>query len=147
MFSSGSWQRMLSVARKEMLHIFRDGQTLFMTLFFPIVELMMLGYAIDTNVRDIKTVVLDQDRTQESRELIRQFENTHDFKKVQEVYSDEELQNAIVQGGAKVGIKIPRDYTRRLEMARNKQLMEGEPAQVLILVDGTVSSVAAEAVN
>ena len=43
MIASNAWQRLASIARKEMLHIFRDGQTLFMTLFFPIVELMMLG--------------------------------------------------------------------------------------------------------
>src|SRR5262245_24962517 len=103
-----SWQRLLSVARKEMLHIFRDRQTLFMTLFFPIVELMMLGYAIDTNVRDIKTVVLNQDRSQTSRELLEAFRNTKDFKfQVREVFSDEELYEAIVAGKARVGIKIP----------------------------------------
>ena len=76
MFNAGSRQRMLSVARKEMLHIFRDRQTLFMTLFFPIIELMMLGYAIDTNVRDIKTAVLDQDQTQASRTLVRAWSRT-----------------------------------------------------------------------
>src|SRR5438132_1407732 len=88
MFHAGSWQRMLSVARKEMLHIFRDRQTLFMTLFFPIVELMMLGYAIDTNVRDIKTAILDQDQTQASRTLIRAFQNSKDFQIVQVVASE-----------------------------------------------------------
>ena len=80
MFSPGSWQRMVSVARKEMLHIFRDRQTLFMTLFFPILELLMLGYAIDTNVRFIPTVVFDQAGTQESRDFLRSLENSEDFK-------------------------------------------------------------------
>src|ERR1700676_5127046 len=115
MFSAGSWQRMVSVARKEMLHIFRDGQTLFMTLFFPIVELMMLGYAIDTNVRDVKTVVFDADRTQQSRDLVLQFKNTKDFMIVAEVATDEELNQYLVDGRAKVGIKIPQTYSRRLE--------------------------------
>ncbi len=147
MFSAASRQRMFSVARKEMLHILRDGQTLFMTLFFPIVELMMLGYAIDTNVRDVRTVVLDQDRTQQSQELIRRFRNSKDFEIVAEVDTDEELQQLIVEGKARVGIKIPRDYSKKRELARAGQLMADEPAQVLILVDGTVSSVAAEAVN
>ena len=55
-----SFQRMVSVSRKEVLHILRDPMTLFMTLFFPVVELMMLGYAIEMNVRNIPTVVLDQ---------------------------------------------------------------------------------------
>lgn len=136
---SPTLQRTLSVARKEMLHILRDRQTLLMTLFFPILELMMLGYAIDTNVRDIPTVVLDQAHTQESRDLLRRFENSDDFKIVQVVHSEAELSQAIVAGVARVGIKIPEHYSRRLAA--------GETAQIQVLVDGTVSSVAGEAVN
>lgn len=143
--SSWSLQRIVSVSRKEMLHIFRDPQTLFMTLFFPVVELMMLGYAIDTNVRNIRTVVLDQDNTQASRVLIEQFEKTGDFKVIGYLHSDEAMRRAIIEGRARVAIKIPQHYSRRLEDAR--RLLPGEPAQVQILVDGTVSSVAGEAVN
>jgi ABC-2 type transport system permease protein len=132
-------QRVASVARKEFLHILRDPMTLFFTLFIPIVELFMLGYAIDTNVRHVHTVVLDQARTQESRELLRGFTNSEDFSIVGEVFTDQALTEAIVAGKARVGIKIPEDYSRRL--------LAGETAQVLILVDGSESSVAGEAVN
>jgi ABC-2 type transport system permease protein len=134
-----SFQRLFSVARKEVLHILRDPMTLFMTLFFPVVELFMLGYAIETKVTDILTVVLDQARTQESGALLRQFENSGDFKIVKMVNTDAELQEALVAGQARVGIKIPEDYSRQIE--------RGQSGQVLLLVDGTVSSVAAEAVT
>src|SRR5438128_6202550 len=134
-----SAQRLTSVARKEMLHILRDPQTLFFALFIPVLELFMLGYAIDTNVRDIRTVVLDQARTQESRELLRRFVATDDFLIVREVYQEDDLTHAIVAGEAQVGIKIPEDYSRRLQA--------GTTAQVLILVDGSLSTVAGEAVN
>src|SRR5262245_48114648 len=109
-----SWQRLFSVARKEVIHILRDRQTLLMTLFFPVVELVMLGYAIDTNVRNINTVILDQSRTQESRSLLRKFENSDDFHIVAVVASDQDLQRWIVEGRARVGIKIPENYARRL---------------------------------
>jgi ABC-2 type transport system permease protein len=132
-------QRILSVGRKEVIHILRDPQTLFFTLFIPIMEMFLLGYAIDTNVRHIRTVVFDVADTQESRDLLRQFENSQDLLIVRKVYSDEEMTRAIVSGTARVGIKIPVDYSRRLEA--------GETTQILILVDGTESSVAAEAVN
>src|SRR5947209_7882302 len=105
-----SFQRMDSVARKEFLHIIRDPMTLFFTLFIPIIEMFMLGYAIDTNVRHVHTVVMDQARTQESLDLIRQFKNTDDFSIVDEVFTEDELYNAIVSGKARVGIKIPEDY-------------------------------------
>src|SRR5262245_5363359 len=134
-----SFQRIYSVARKEVIHILRDRQTLMMTLFIPILELVMLGYAIDTNVRRIPTVVMDESRTQQSRELLRKFENSDDFLVVGEVHSDRELTDWIVRGKARVGIKIPENYSRRLE--------SGQTAQFQVLVDGTVSSVAGEAIS
>ena len=69
-----SLQRIFAVARKELLHIFRDPMTLFFTLFVPVVQLFMLGFAIDTNVRNVRTVIYDQCGTQESRDLIQRFE-------------------------------------------------------------------------
>src|SRR5262245_51664442 len=137
--AAGSLQRAHSVAAKELLHILRDPMTLFFAVFLPVLQLFLLGYAINTNVRDVRTVVLDQARTQESRALLRRFENSHDFKIVAEVYSEQELNRAIVAGKARVGLEIPRDYSQRLEAGRT--------AQVLVLVDGSESSVAAEAVN
>lgn len=134
-----SAQRFTSIARKELIHVLRDPATLFFTLIIPILELFMLGYAIDTNVRDITTMVFDQARTQESRQLLEEFVNTGDFKIVGEVQRDEDLSRAIVAGKARVGIKIPEDYSRRLQA--------GDTAQVLILVDGSLSTVAGEAVN
>src|SRR5260370_13253967 len=97
-------QRIVSVARKEMLHIRRDPATLFFALFIPVLELFMLGYAIDTNVRNISTVVLDQARTQESRDLLRRFVATDDFQIVREVFREDDLTQALVAG----------EYARRL---------------------------------
>jgi ABC-2 type transport system permease protein len=132
-------QRLASVSRKEFLHILRDPMTLFFTLFIPIVELFMLGYAIDTNVRHVHTVVYDQARTQESRDLLQQFQNSEDFLVVGEVFTDRALSEAIIAGRARVGVKIPEDFSRRIQA--------GDTGQLLVLVDGSESSVAAEAVN
>jgi len=131
--------RTFSVARKELLHILRDPQTLFFTIFVPVLELFMLGYAIDTNVRNVRTVIVDQAGTQESRQLIEKFEKSQDFMVVARVFRDEDASEMIVAGRARVGIVIPENFSRRLEA--------GETAQLLVLVDGTESSIAAEAVN
>src|SRR5213592_1028485 len=117
-----SLQRTVSVARKELLHIIRDPATLFFALFIPVLELFMLGYAIDTNVRNIATVVLDQALTQESRELLRRFVATDDFQIVREVFREDDLTQAIVAGEARVGIKIPEDYSRRLQAGDTAQV-------------------------
>jgi ABC-2 type transport system permease protein len=132
-------RRTLSVARKELIHLLRDPSTLFFALFIPVLQLLMLGYAIDTNVRHIPTLVADQAGTQESRELVRQLENSEDFAVIGRADGDADLRRAIVAGRAKVGLLIPRDFSRRLEA--------GQTAQWLVLVDGSDSSVAAEAVN
>src|SRR5215831_11471581 len=113
--SSGTSRRLYSVARKELIHILRDPMTLFFTLVIPILELFMLGYAIDTNVRHVPTVLLDQAGTQESRQLLQRFENSEDFRIVRRVFSDAELNRAIVSGEAHVGVKIPSDYSQRLQ--------------------------------
>jgi ABC-2 type transport system permease protein len=134
-----SWQRLASVSRKEFLHIIRDPATLFFALFIPVLELFMLGYAINTNVRNIPTVVLDQLNNQDSERLLRRFETSDDFRIVRQVYSEKDLNQAIVAGKAKVGIWIKPEYSRRLE--------SGQTTQVLILVDGSESTTAGEALN
>src|SRR5262245_6689957 len=137
--NGNSLLRTFSIARKELLHILRDPQTLFFTVFIPVMELFMLGYAINTNVRNVRTVTVDLSGTQESRQLLQQFENSQDFRVIARAYSDVEARQMIVAGIAKVGIVIPENYSRRLE--------SGQTAQILVLVDGSESSIAAEAVN
>src|SRR5580765_1026185 len=106
---TGPLQRIFSVARKETVHIRRDPSTFFFALALPLVEMFMLGYAIDTNVRHVRTVVLDQCRTQETAQLLQSFENSEDFDIIARVGTDEEMYQAIVSGRAQVAIKIPDD--------------------------------------
>ena len=90
---------------RDAAHSSRSGYAFF-ALFIPVLELFMLGYAIDTNVRNVRTVVLDQARTQEAPNCCANFKNTDDFDFIAEVNSYAELNRAIVSGQARVGIKI-----------------------------------------
>src|SRR6476620_12179308 len=137
--NGNSFLRTFSVARKELLHILRDPQTLFFTLFIPVLELFMLGYAIDTNVRNVRTVIVDQAGTQESRQLLEKFEKTQDFLIVRRADTIAEAHQMIVAGIARVCVAIPENFSRRLE--------GGQTAELLVLVDGSESSIAGEAVN
>jgi ABC-2 type transport system permease protein len=139
MFRNMSLQRVASVARKEVLHILRDPATLFFALLMPVMEMFLLGYAIDTNVRNIRTVVMDLAQNQESRALIQKFENSEDFRVVKYVFSEKALREEIVAGRARVGISIPENYSRRLQA--------GDMSSISVQVDGSESSVAGEAVN
>src|SRR5450759_428180 len=124
---------------KEFIVVLRDPMTLFFMLFPPIVEMIAFGYALDTDVKHMATLVLDEDRTVESRQIVEQFENTQTFKIVGEVRSVTELADAIRRGKAYVGIQIPPGYTRNLQAGRS--------AKIQVLIDGSNSSIAASALN
>src|SRR5881396_3048859 len=102
MSMTGSLQRIFSVARKETVHIRRDPVTFFFALALPMLQMFMLGFAIDTNVRHIHTLVLDECRTQETAQLLQSFINSEDFDIIGYVQTEAELQQAIVSGRAKI---------------------------------------------
>ena len=128
-----------AVFYKEALHIRRDAGTLFFSLTMPLMQMFLLGFGIDTNIRHIPTVVYNADGRRESRELIDQLKNSDTFYVMRYVQSDHEMNDIIVAGKARVGIKVPVDYSDKL--------LHGMSAQVLVLIDGSDSSVAGQAIN
>ena len=128
-----------AVFYKETLHVRRDFGTLFFSLIIPLLQMLLLGYGIDTNIRQINTVVFNADGRKESRELLDRLKNSDTFHVVRYVSSDAEMNNMIIGGKAHVGIKVPVDYSDRL--------LHGMSAQVLVLIDGSDSSVAGQAIN
>jgi ABC-2 type transport system permease protein len=128
-----------AVFYKEVLHIKRDSLALFFALAMPIMQMIIIGFGVDTNIRQVKTVVMDEDQHRQGRELIDRLRSSDTFRVISYVDSDKELTDAIVAGRAHVGIKIPVDYSRRL--------LDNDTAQVLVLIDGSDSSVAAQALN
>lgn len=130
---------LVPVCRKEFLHIIRDPGTLVFALALPMLQLLLFGFAVDTNVRQVSTVVLDESRTQESRRLLERFVGSDVFAIRNYAQSPSEMYEAIRAGKARAGIRIPYDYARRLE--------DGTGATVLILVDGSDSTVAGQAMS
>jgi drug efflux transport system permease protein len=134
---------------KEVLHMRRDSFAMMFALIVPIVQMTILGAAIDTNVRQVKTVVYDQSGLmedsasipgrEESRAFLDRFRNSDTFHVYKYVHSDRELNDEIVSGRARVGVKVPVDFDR--------DLVKGNSAQVMVMVDGSDSSVAGQAVN
>src|SRR5438477_4630992 len=108
-------------------------------LFPPIIEMIAFGYALDTDVKHIATLVLDEDRTAETRELIDHFQNTQTFRIVGQAQSVTELAEGIRRGRAYVGLQIPPGFTR--------DLRGGRTARVQVLIDGSNSSIASSSLN
>jgi len=128
-----------AVFYKEVLHVRRDFTTLFFSLIIPLLQMVLLGFGIDTNIRQINTVVYNADGRRESRELIERLRNSDTFHLMRYVNNDQDLNDAIIAGRARVGVKIPVDYSDRL--------IHQMGAQVLVVIDGSDSSVAGQAVN
>ena len=127
-----------AIFRKELTQMMRDRITLMFALFVPVFELILFG-VIDMNAKNIPTIVFDQSRTQESRRLIEQFGATHYLQVVDYAHSRAGLQQAIVAGHAQVAVEIPPDYARNLASGRR--------ADVLVLIDGSDSSTASQALS
>jgi len=131
--------RILVVAKKELIQLRRDRLTIGMMIVLPIMQLILFGYAIDTDVRHMPTVVLDADHTAASRDLIRRMTVTGYYDVVGTVPGYPELQTAFRSGTAGVALVIPDRY--QADLAR------GRPTQVQLLVDGSDPQTVASATN
>ena len=124
---------------KEFIIVWRDPMTLFFMFFPPLVEMIAFGYALDTDVKHMAMVIFNEDRTVESRQFIDRFVNTETFRVVSEVQSIDEMASEIRKGKAYAGLQIPPKFTY--------QLRNGLPAQVQLLIDGSNSTTALQALN
>src|SRR5437868_12877812 len=124
---------------KEFIIVWRDPMTLFFMFFPPLVEMIAFGYALDTDVKHMAMVVLNEDRTVESRQFIDRFVNTETFRVVSEVQSIDQMASEIRKVNAYAGLQIPPKFTQRL---RN-----GQSAQVQLLIDGSNSTTALQALD
>src|SRR5262249_36720285 len=104
--------RIWSILFKEFIQIRRDPRTLAIVLVMPLMQLLLFGYAINTTVDHIATVVLDQARDAQSRRFLATFFNTGYFDLAAEASSLEEVRSAIDTGAAHVGIGLPPDLSR-----------------------------------
>src|SRR5260370_1410263 len=128
-----------AVFYKEALHVRRDAGTLFFSLTMPLLQMFLLGYGVDTNIRQINTVVYNADGRRESRELIDRLKNSDTFHILNYVQNDHDLNDLIISAHTPLAIKIPSDYSDRL--------LPNMSSQVLVLIDGSDSSVAGQAIN
>jgi ABC transporter DrrB family efflux protein len=128
-----------AVFLKEISHIRRQPTTLFFAFVVPALQMFVFGVAIDTQIERIPTVVYDLDGRTPALKLRESFENSRTFHVVGRVLTDESFRRALSSGRAKVGIRIPANYT--------EQQLAHEQAHVQVLIDGSDSQVATTALN
>lgn len=129
--------RIMAVITKEFLQLRRDRMTLGLIFMLPLVQLLLFGYAIQTEVKHIPTVVFDQSLSEESRDLTDAFSASGYFDIVYAVDSYTEVSRKIDRGEAQAGIVYPPDFARNIK--------RGEPAAVQVIVDASDNLVANQA--
>ncbi|MFM9873376.1 MAG: ABC transporter permease [Fimbriimonadaceae bacterium] len=127
----------LPIAQKEFKHLLRDKGSLILAVILPIFQVCMYGYAIDLNVRHISTVLIDYDRSFESRQYVDQLHATQYLDFNHRASTEEEAISMLKSGDARVAVIIPPDFSRKV--AAHK------PAQVNVLLDGSDSQISGPA--
>lgn len=128
-----------SIVAKEFVHILRDPTTLIFALLIPLLQLILFGYALDFDVRHVRTVVVDMNRTRESRDYIAGLQNTQYLDVVNYLPTPEVAQQALRRNDAHVAVIIPPDFARRYGTR--------DIPTVRVLLDGSDSQVAGAARN
>lgn len=130
------WASFVAILRKEFKHIFRDRGTLALFFTLPIIQLALFGF-LDQTVRHLPTVIVDQDQTRYSRDLLDRMRATQTFEVTEITNSPAEARSLIAKGDVRVGVVIPPDYHDKRARKQN--------AQFLVLIDGSDSNVSAQA--
>ena len=131
--------RLLSLIRKEFIQILRDPRTLVITFAIPVVQLFLLGYAANTDVRNVPLAVFDQSHSAAGRRLLDAYRAADYFKLTYVVDSEDELRALIDTGDARAGLIIPSNY--------GQQISGGQPVQIAFVLDGSDPTVAATALS
>lgn len=134
-----SFARLLAVAGKETREILRDRITLGIAIALPVVMMVLFGYAITLDVRDIRLAVLDEDGGPESRELIAAFGASGYFRLHATVHDLDTVERLLDRGEVRVALVVPADFSRNLR--------RGLPADVQTLLDGSFANTAIVALN
>lgn len=132
-------QRLLAVARKESLHLLRDWRSLTLALAIPLLLILLYGYALTLDLRNVPTTVWDQGRSPESRELLALFASSPYFTVVATRHNYDELEEDIDRGRAMVGIVVPSDFAAKVQAAK--------PVAIQIIGDGSDANTSRLAMN
>jgi len=124
-----SLSRLGAIIKKEVRQLRRDRLTFGMVFGLPIIQILLFGYAINTDVRNLRAAVADQANTSLSREFVADIAATQVVKFVDEAETAEELEAMLRRGDVSIGVFIPPDFDRRI--------VDQTRSAVHILVDGS----------
>lgn len=131
--------RLKALLYKEFIQMRRDRLTFAMMIGLPVIQLLLFGFAINTDVKHLSTAVFDQSLQQEGRDFLSALTASEYFDINYTVASYRQITDHIEQGTAKVGIIIPPDFSENIK--------HGRSAAVQVIVDASDSMAASSAIS
>lgn len=131
--------RLKALLKKEFIQMRRDKGTLILMLILPVIQLLIFGFAINLDVKNLPTAIYDSDKSQESRALITKFQNSQYFSIKYNVDSAKDVATLIDKGEVKAAIVIPHDYARKI--------YRHESSEVQVVLDASDPTTASSALN
>jgi len=128
-FGGGFWRRVGAMIVKEFVQLRRDRITFATIITIPLMQLVLFGYAINTQPRGLPTAVLVQETSDVGRSILKALENTKYFKLTHQVSSEEEFDRLLASGRVLFAVEIPRGFERALR--------RGDRPSLLIAADAT----------
>lgn len=130
-----NWVRIRELVRKEFIQLFRDRKNRPLLIIAPLIQIIMFGYVVSTDVRDIRVGLLDRSRTPESRLFVENLTGNPTFRVTHWADHPAELDQLLIHRRVDLTVEIPPDFADRIR--------RGQTAEVLILADGSASNMAA----
>jgi ABC-2 type transport system permease protein len=130
---------LLAIARKEFIQIRRDRATIYMVFIFPLMMLVLYGFGIRYDVKQVPLTVLDWDGSHEAQRYVERFTSSPYFRVRDYARNYDELQRDIDQGKSRIGLVIPANFAERIQSNRE--------AVVQVIVDGSDNNTATIAMN
>jgi ABC-2 type transport system permease protein len=118
-------RRIVAVLKKELLQLRRDRMTFAMVIMIPLIQLLLFGYAINTNLRHVPVAVVDQSGTELSRTLAQIVQATQVVTITEQLTTPQEAERAITESRVRAALIIPPDVSQRL--ARSPSVGLGLP--------------------
>jgi ABC-2 type transport system permease protein len=109
-----SWNRFIAVLVKEFVQMRRDRLTFAMMVGIPVIQLVLFGFAINTDPKALPTAVLAADNSVFARSFVRAMENSGYFRVVRQVSSEHEAERALAVGEVQFVLTIPENFSRKL---------------------------------
>lgn len=132
-------KQLITFVKKEFWHVLRDKRTLLVLFGMPVVQVLLFGFALSTEVKNTKIGVLDQDKSQNSIELISKIKANQYFDVDKNLRSIDEAEDAFKGGKIKMLLVIPSQFS--------KEINSGKKAQLQLITDGTDINMANQIYN